>query len=366
MTDQDYMKIALQLAKKGCGFVNPNPMVGAVIVKEGRIIGRGYHQYYGGLHAERNAIADCKEPLQGSVLYVTLEPCCHQGKTPPCTEAIIKSGIRRVVVGVKDTNPAVAGKGLSQLKEAGIEVEEGVMQKECSRLNEVFSHYVAAGTPYVVMKYAMTMDGKIAAYTGKSKWITGETARMWVQEDRHRYMAIMVGAGTVLQDDPMLTSRITQPRNPIRVICDTHLRTPETANVIKTAGEIPTILATCCQDERRHKEYLSAGCEVLILQEKNGRPDLNDLMKALGERGIDSILLEGGSTLNWSALECGIVHKLQTYIAPKLFGGQQAKSPIAGVGVVTPDQAYRLRDTQIIRLGEDILIESEVVSCLPE
>ena len=164
----------------------------------------------------------------------------------------------------------------------------------------------------------------------------------------------------------MLISRIPKPRNPIRVICDTHLRTPMTAKVVKTAGEVPTILATCCQDEQRHKAYLSAGCEVLVLKEKNDRPDLNDLMKTLGERGIDSILLEGGGTLNWSALECGTVHKLQTYIAPKLLGGQQAKSPIAGVGVAAPDQAYRLRETQITRLGEDILIESEVVSCLPE
>lgn len=243
MRDQDYMMRAIELAKQGTGWTNPNPLVGAVIVKEGHIIGEGYHRRYGELHAERNAIAALKEPAEGATMYVTLEPCCHYGKTPPCTEAILENGIRRVVIGSADPNPKVAGKGTKMLREAGVLVEEGFMREECDRLNPIFFHYITTRTPYVVMKYAMTADGKIATKTGASKWITGEPARLEVQRLRHRCMGIMAGIGTVLADDPMLNVRIPEGRSPVRIICDSRLRIPADSRICQTAKEYPTIVA---------------------------------------------------------------------------------------------------------------------------
>lgn len=360
MTDSEYMHEALRLAEKGMGFVNPNPMVGAVIVKDGRIIGKGWHRQYGGLHAERNAFADCTEDCTGASLYVTLEPCCHHGKTPPCTEAVIEHGIGRVIIGSADPNPLVAGKGVKILREHGIEVTEGVLKEECDSLNEIFMHYITANTPFVTMKYAMTMDGKIACYTGESKWITGEAARRQVQLDRLRHSAIMVGVGTVIADDPMLTCRTENGRNPVRIICDTHLRIPEECNIVKTAKEIPTIIAVCDAEPKKTERLAGAGCEILTVGEADGHTDLRQLMKIAVERKIDSILIEGGGELNWSALQAGIVSKVQTYIAPKLFGGAAAKSPLSGQGVPSPDKAFMLTDSRVRRLGEDFLIESRV------
>ncbi len=360
MTDIEFMQLAVGLARKGCGWVNPNPMVGAVIVKDNRIIGQGYHQKYGTLHAERNAIASCETSPKGATLYVTLEPCCHYGKTPPCTEAIIESGIRRVVIGSSDPNPLVAGKGVKFLRSQGIEVTEHLLKEECDALNKSFFHYIQTGTPYVVMKYAMTLDGKIATRTGKSRWITGEAARRRVHEDRHRYSAIMAGIGTVLTDDPLLTCRIENGRNPLRIVCDTNLRTPLQARIVKSTNLAGTLLATAVADPQKHRPYLEAGCDVTVLPVKDGHIDLNCLMRALGERSIDSILLEGGGTLNWSALQSGIVNKVEAYISPKLFGGN-GKTPVAGLGVDLPDEAFRLSWSAITPVGEDILLESEVL-----
>lgn len=360
MSDQEYMELALKLAEKGEGWTAPNPMVGAVIVKDGRIIGQGWHERYGELHAERNALKACTEPPEGGTIYVTLEPCCHHGKQPPCVDAILSSGIRRVVVGSADPNPLVSGKGMQILRENGVEVTEHVLQKECDRLNEIFFHYIRTGRPFVTMKYAMTMDGKIAAYTGASKWITGEKSRAYVQRQRHRHTAIMVGAGTVLADDPLLTCRMKDGKNPIRVICDSSLCTPTDAQVVVTAAQVPTILATCCKDQEKHKTYEALGCRVLVAGEAGGRVELPKLMEMLGQEQIDSILLEGGGTLNWSALKSGIVQKVQAYIAPKLFGGQSAKTPVEGTGVPCPEDAVFLKDSRIICLGEDFLIEGEV------
>ncbi len=363
MKDQDYMKRALLLAEKGIGAVDPNPLVGAVIVKDGRIIGEGWHKRYGGPHAERNAIEACTATAQGAVLYVTLEPCCHYGKTPPCTEAIIESGIRRVVVGAADPNPLVAGKGIRMLREHGILVEEGVLEKECEEINRVFFHYIKTGRPYVVMKYAMTMDGKTAAVSGKSKWITGELARDHVQKDRNRYFSIMTGIGTVLADDPHLTCRCPGGRNPVRIICDTSLKIPMESKIIKTAESVSTIIATGCQDEKLLKPYKEAGCQVYTVPIKCGHIDLKELMAMLGKAGIDSVFLEGGSTLNWSALKSGIVNRVQAYVAPKIFGGKEAASPVGGAGAEYPEQALRLGKPSITWLGEDILLESEVIPC---
>ena len=360
MTDTDYMRMALELAKRGMGWTSPNPMVGAVIVKDGRIIGQGWHARYGELHAERSALNSCTESPAGAHMYVTLEPCCHHGRQPPCTQAILQAGITRVVTGSNDPNPLVAGKGIDLLRRSGVAVETGVLKEECDALNQVFFHYIQTGRPYVVMKYAMTMDGKIATRTGASRWVTGEEARYRVHQDRHRYRSILAGVGTVLADDPLLTCRMDGGRNPLRVICDTHLRTPLDSRIVATARQVPTILATSCSQPERRAPYEAAGCQVWVLPQRDGHVDLSALMEQLGAEQIDSVLLEGGGTLNWSALAQGIVQKVQAYVAPKLFGGQAAKSPVEGLGVETPAQAVQLVHTTVTPLGCDLLLESEV------
>lgn len=367
MNDENYMQLALDLAQKGIGKVNPNPMVGAIIVKNNEIIGQGFHEQYGGLHAERNALANCISTPTGATMYVTLEPCCHYGKTPPCTDAIIKSNIAKVIIGTLDPNQKVAGQGIAILKSAGIEVIVGVLEEKCNAINEVFFHYITKKTPFVVMKYAMTMDGKIATTIGQSKWITGDLARQRVHQDRNRYSAIMVGIGTVLTDNPLLTCRINHGRNPIRIVCDSKLRTPLDCNIVTTANEIRTILATTSTDKNAHQPYLDKGCKILVIPKKDEQVDLQRLMKKLGVMGIDCILLEGGSTLNFSALQSGIVNKVQSYIAPKLFGGSCAKTPIGGKGFTEISKAVKLKNSILTRTGEDFLIESEVdCSCLQE
>ena len=374
MTDQNYMLQAIQLAKQGEGWTNPNPMVGAVIVKNGRIIGKGYHKKCGELHAERNAIASLTESAEGATIYVTLEPCCHYGKTPPCTEAIIEQKIKRVVIGSRDPNPKVSGKGIKMLQEAGIEVIEDFMRKECDRLNPVFFHYITTKTPYVVMKYAMTLDGKIATKTGASKWITGEAARAEVQHMRHRYMGIMAGIGTVLADDPMLNVRVEGWKSPIRILCDSGLRIPLDGQIVKSAGKYRTIVAYSDSEntEAKRKRLHEMGVETICCPDENNQVDLKKLMKYLGEEGIDSILLEGGGTLNDSALRAGIVQEVQAFIAPKLFGGMNSKTPVEGTGVRFPSEAVKLKCTDICQIGEDIRITCQVCgkeqeeSCLQE
>ncbi len=374
MTDQNYMLQAIQLAKQGEGWTNPNPMVGAVIVKNGRIIGKGYHKKCGELHAERNAIASLTESAEGATIYVTLEPCCHYGKTPPCTEAIIEQKIKRVVIGSRDPNPKVSGKGIKMLQEAGIEVIEDFMREECDRLNPVFFHYITMKTPYVVMKYAMTLDGKIATKTGASKWITGEAARAEVQHMRHRYMGIMAGIGTVLADDPMLNVRVEGWKSPIRILCDSGLRIPLDGQIVKSAGKYRTIVAYADSEntEAKRKRLHEMGVETICCPDENNQVDLKKLMRYLGEEGIDSILLEGGGTLNDSALRAGIVQEVQAFIAPKLFGGMNSKTPVEGIGVRFPSEAVKLKCTDICQIGEDIRITCQVCgkeqeeSCLQE
>lgn len=366
MAEEKYMRLAIQLAQKGCGRVNPNPMVGAVIVKNGRIIGQGYHTRYGQLHAEREALKACTESPRGADMYVTLEPCCHHGKQPPCTDALIEAGIGHVIVGSADPNPLVAGKGVEILKDHGISVTEGFLKEECDSVNTVFFHFIRTGLPYVVMKYAMTMDGKIATYTGASRWITGEAARKRVHEDRNRYAAIMAGIGTVIKDDPMLNCRLPDGKDPVRVICDTDLRIPATSKIVTTARECRTIIATASEDKALWEPLEKAGCEILKVGKKDGHTDLAGLMRELGKLKIDSVLLEGGGTLNWSALKAGIVNKVQAYMAPKLFGGTEAPSPIGGMGTDIPDNAVMLSSPTVTVLGDDILMESEVLTCLRE
>ena len=357
MDDIYYMKLALDLAKKGEGKTTPNPMVGAVIVKDGKIIGKGYHTKLGAPHAEREAFASLTETAKGATLYVTLEPCCHYGKTPPCTEAIIEHQIKRVVVATKDPNPLVSGKGLQILSNHGIEVTTGVLEQEALELNHIFFHYITKKLPYVVMKYAMSADGKIACYTGNSQWITSEEARYHVHKLRNRYRAIMVGIGTVLADNPLLTCRIENGSNPIRVVCDSSLRIPYDCNIMKTAAQIPTYIA--CHTDNLEKKLLleSMGAKIIDTPEKNGTLDLEWLLTKLGSLNIDSILVEGGGTLNESLLKTKLVNALMVYIAPKIIGGSQSKTPVEGLGVPSPDEAYEFHLKQIETIGKDILLE---------
>ena len=374
MTNQDYMKRALELAKKAMGYTSPNPMVGCVVVKDGRIVTEGYHERCGEYHAERNALTKCSEDLTGATMYVTLEPCCHQGKTPPCTDIILERGIGKVYVGSMDPNPKVAGKGVQMLREAGVTVVEDFMREECDQLNPVFFHYITMKTPYVVMKYAMTLDGKIATKTGASKWITGEAARKEVQHMRHQYMGIMAGIGTVLADDPMLNVRVEGWKSPVRIVCDSKLRIPPDSQIVKSAEKYRTIVAYADQKntEEKIKILHTMGVETIYCPDEKDQIDLKKLMTDLGNRGIDSILLEGGGTLNDSALRAGIVKEVQAFVAPKLFGGVAGKTPVEGIGVEFPSEAVELKYTDICQIGEDIRIRCQVCekkqeeSCLQE
>lgn len=357
MKDSTYMKLALELAKKGLGKTAPNPMVGAVIVKDGQIIGQGYHKQYGALHAERDAFASLTQPAEDATLYVTLEPCCHYGKTPPCTDAILEHRIKRVVVATLDPNPLVAGKGIQILKKHGIEVTIGVLEQEALQLNHVFFHYITKKLPYLVMKYAMSADGKIATHTGASKWITSKEARKHVHILRNQYKGIMVGIGTVLADDPMLTCRIPDGCNPVRIICDTNCRIPVGSNLLKTAKDIPTYIAYHSIPEEKKQAIEQTGAFLLEVPLCKDHLDLNVLLKKLGELGIDSILVEGGGTLNESLLQTGLVNALKVYLAPKIIGGANSKSPVEGMGVDTPDEAYPFTLTGTTMLGTDILLE---------
>lgn len=356
MTDIDYMKRAIQLAKKGQGFTNPNPMVGAVIVKDGRIIGEGYHKKYKELHAERNAIASLKEDAKGSTMYVTLEPCCHYGKTPPCTEAIIENGISKVVIGSRDPNPLVAGKGVKILKEHGIEVVCDFLKEECDKLNPVFFHYIITKKPYVTMKYAMTCDGKIATKNNDSKWITGENSRNEVHKMRHNNMGIVAGIGTVLADNPMLNVRIEGLKSPIRIICDSNLRIPMESEIVKTANKYKTIIAYVNGDSDKINALEKEGFILQKFSSKDGKVDLNELMQYLGEQNIDSIFVEGGANLNDSFMREGLVNRLEVFVAPKVFGGADARSPIEGMGVDFVSEAKEFSLENVRRIDEDILL----------
>ena len=364
MPEEKYMRRAIELAKKGSGRVNPNPLVGAVIVKDGQILGEGYHECYGSLHAERNAIAHAKalgNDIEGSTIYVTLEPCSHFGKQPPCALALIEEKVARVVVGSDDPNPLVSGRGYKMLREKGIEVITHFLKEECDAINDVFFHFITSKTPYIAMKYAMTMDGKIACYTGDSKWVTGEESRAFVQKLRNHYMGIMVGIGTVLADDPILNCRLENGRDPVRIICDDHLRIPLESKLAASAKDQPLIVACLplADDQLAKRDQLEAlGVEVLpIAAGDNGCLDLGFLMQELGKKKIDGILLEGGGTLNESALEAGIVDKVYCFMAAKIFGGKDAKTPVEGQGKALAADAWTFELTGQRFFGGDIMLE---------
>lgn len=357
--DERYMEQALNLAQKGAGWVAPNPMVGAILVKGDRIIGSGYHQKYGGPHAEVNAIACATEDVQGATMYVTLEPCCHDGKTPPCADLIVEKKLAKVVVGSLDPNPLVAGKGVQKLKEAGIEVVCGVLQEQCDYVNRIFRHYITTKQPYVVMKTAMTLDGKIATVTGESQWISGEQSRKEVHLLRHAYTGIMVGINTIIHDNARLTCRMEGGKNPTRIVVDSCLRISLMSNVLKDQEDNQTILATTSQASPLATNKLTMfGSKVVFCNKKDDRVDLQDLMNRLGAMGIDSILLEGGATVNDAALKAGIVQEVITYISPKIVGGANAPTPVGGTGVANLADAYKLTTMQVTQVGEDIKINA--------
>lgn len=362
--DIQYMRRALELARLGLGRTSPNPAVGAVIVRDGRVVGEGYHQKAGTPHAEIHALRAAGEAARGATLYVTLEPCCHYGRTPPCTEAIKGAGIRRVVAAMADPNPKVAGGGFQDLRRAGIEVETGLLEDEARRLNEAFIKYITTGRPWVTMKVAMTLDGKIATRTGASRWITGPESRLKAHELRDTHDAVLVGIGTVLADDPALTTRLpgNRGRDPVRVILDSRLRIPLTAKVLHLPSSAPTLVATTAAAPAEVRERLQAmGVEVLIFPEEDGRVAWEPLLAELAGRQLTSILVEGGAGVNASALACGVVDKVVTFIAPKIFGGLAAPGPVGGEGVATPGEAWQLEGMEATPCGDDVMLSAYLV-----
>lgn len=354
-----YMERAIELARKGTGRTHPNPLVGAVIVKNGRIIGEGYHAKYGELHAERHALSRCAESPYGADIYVTLEPCCHHGKQPPCTDALIEAGIKRVFVGSYDPNPLVSGKSKEILQNAGIEVTYEVMREECDRLNPFFFYYMTNNMPYVICKYAMSADGKIACKNGSSKWVTGVAARARVQETRKAVSAVMVGIGTVLADDPSLLCRCEDPVHPVRVVCDTHLRMPLECELVRSADIAPVVVMTCSNNEEKAAALTGKGVKVCRITEKNGHTDILEVMRKLAEIGLTSVLVEGGAELHASIFREKLVCEVQAYIAPKIVGGD-GLSPVGELGLEDMMNAIPLSYVKTELLGNDILITYSV------
>ncbi|WP_123054961.1 bifunctional diaminohydroxyphosphoribosylaminopyrimidine deaminase/5-amino-6-(5-phosphoribosylamino)uracil reductase RibD [Clostridium sp. JN-1] len=353
------MKIALKLAKCGGEKVSPNPLVGAVIVKDGKIIGQGYHKLYGGPHAEVYALEEAGDNAKGAVIYVTLEPCSHYGKTPPCAEALVKAGIKKAVIAVSDPNPMVSGKGIEILKKNGIEVELGVLENEAKDINKIFLKYITTKLPFVILKWAMTLDGKIAASTGESKWITSEESRYYVHKIRNRVMGIMTGINTIIMDNPLMTTRLKDGgKSPKAIILDSKLRIPLDAKILDTVSDREVIIACTKNIDNDKKVKLEQrGIKFIITPEdENGRVDLKYLIRELGNRGIDSILLECGSNLNFSAIYSGVVDEVICFIAPKIFGGDKAKTPVGGIGFENISEAQLLKNMEIQKIGEDFMI----------
>lgn len=361
--DNFYMKRALDLALKGMGKTSPNPLVGAVIVKADKIIGEGYHEYYGGAHAEVNAIKNSTESVEGATMYVTLEPCSHYGKTPPCANLLVEKKLSRVVVAMLDPNPLVAGRGVEILKNNGIEVSVGLLGWEAKKTNEIFIKYITTKRPFVILKTAMSLDGKIATKTGESKWITNAISREYVHELRNKVSGIMVGVNTVIMDDPSLTTRLKKGgTDATRIIVDSSLRIPLTAKILNVDSHKKTLIATT---EKAHIEKINKlkefkNVEVILTPSKNGKVDLNYLFNFLGNNGIDSVLVEGGANLNFSMIQEGLVDKVISFIAPKLIGGEHSKTPIGGEGFEKLSDAVLLHNMNIKTYGEDIMIEAYV------
>lgn len=360
ISDDVWMGRALRLAARGRGWTSPNPMVGTVVVKRGRIVGEGYHHEVGGPHAEVWALEAAGANARGATVYVSLEPCCHHGRTPPCTRALIAAGVKRVVAASLDPDRRVSGQGVRQLRDAGIEVDVGVREAEARRLNEGFFKRVTTGLPFVSLKAAMSLDGKIATAGGESQWITGEPARKLAHRLRAEHDAVMVGVETALADDPQLTVRTARGRSPLRVVVDSRARTPATARLLAAGERRPVIAVTEAAPEvsRRHLE--AAGAAVWVSPAVNGRVDLCWLLRRLAEKGVNSVLVEGGGTFAAGALAAGVVDRVYFFVAPLILGGAGALTPVEGEGARRLAAAWRVQSMRVRRVGEDLLITGEV------
>lgn len=356
--DERFMKMALELARQAKGQTSPNPLVGAVVVQNGQVVGMGAHLKAGEPHAEVHALRMAGDHARGATLYVTLEPCSHHGKTPPCAEAVVAASIARVVIAVRDPNPLVAGRGIGLLRAAGVDVTVGVCEQEALRLNEVFFHYIQTKRPFVTVKTASTLDGKIATAAGHSRWVTGEAARREVHELRRTHDAILVGVGTVLADDPKLTARVrgeVYGRQPVRVILDSRLRTPLTARVVQDMAAPTWIISTSEAPEEKRGAFAQAkGVTLLTL---DAPLSVDEVLKQLGERGITSLLVEGGAEVNGSFLRAKAIQKVISYVSLKLVGGVQAPTPFGGAGFATMDEAVMLTELSVEQVdGQDVRI----------
>jgi diaminohydroxyphosphoribosylaminopyrimidine deaminase/5-amino-6-(5-phosphoribosylamino)uracil reductase len=354
-----FMNLAYELARKGRGETSPNPNVGAVVVKAGRVIGRGYHKKAGAPHAEILALEDAGSKAKGAVLYVTLEPCAHFGRTPPCVDTIIKSGIKKAIVGMVDPNPLTNGRGIAKMREYGITVRVGFLEDKLRKLNEVFIKYVTRKIPFVTVKIAQSLDGKIATKTGDSKWITSDKSRAYAHRMRADFDAIMVGVNTVLRDNPKLDAWFAK-KHPIKIVTDSHLSTPENAAIF--SGNSPVIIATIpavAGQETDNRNILSQKAKILEVKEKSGEVNLNDMMKKLGAMEITSIIVEGGGTLIGSLFDEGLVDRVLFFISPKIIGGKESLSSVMGRGISRIDSAIKIRNVALRHLGEDILIEGD-------
>ncbi len=359
--DEKYMRLAMQLAGNAIGRTSPNPLVGAVIVKDNRVVGCGWHRKAGTPHAEVHALNQAGELAQGADVYVTLEPCAHYGKTPPCSKALVEAKVKNVYGGLLDVNPKVAGKGFKILEDAGIHVEYGFLQDELRKQNEVFFKWIEHKKPFIVLKAAMTLDGKIATATGQSKWITNETSRAYGYKLRDIYDGIMVGINTVIEDNPMLTARVDGGKNPIRIVVDSSLKIDINANVVQDKSAKTIIATTDKANKDKILKLQAQDVDVIVVdKDKNDKVDIEKLLDILGQQNICSILVEGGATLSGSFVAKKLVDKVYFFIAPKIIGGKEAKTPVAGTGILNLQEALALKDIQIEKLEEDILIIGRV------
>ena len=353
------MKLALRLAAKGAGWVSPNPMVGAVLVKDGRIVGRGFHRRVGAAHAEVEALRQAGAAAQGADLYVTLEPCNHQGRTPPCTQAILAAGVARVIIASRDPNPQVTGGGAEYLESKGVKVEAGLLAAEARRLNAAWFHWTDTGRPWVIAKAACSLDGKIATATGETQWLTGEAARAYGHRLRHRVDAILVGIDTVLADDPQLTTRLPRGRgqDPIRLVLDSRLRLPLTARLLHLDSPAPTWVAcTNAAPKEKIRALKDLGAEVLVFPPEAGRVPLKPLLELLGRQQVQSLLVEGGAEVLGAFFDQGLVNQFYFFFAPKILGGREAPGVLGGQGVTHLKDVHQARDLAIRRIEQDILI----------
>lgn len=356
MSDADWMRWALELARRGRGFVEPNPLVGAVVVRDGARIGEGWHQAFGGPHAEIHALEMAGLLARGATLYVTLEPCCHWGKTPPCVDAVIRSGVKRVVAAMADPFPAVAGGGMRKLRDAGIDVTLGVLEADARSLNAPYLTLVTKDRPFVHAKWAMTLDGKIATRSGHSKWISGEKSRQIVHQLRGRMDAIVVGAGTVRADDPLLTARPPGPRSALRIIVSSKGLLPAGCQLLQTAREVPVMMAGSAIAEDQRASLASAGCEVLSID------SIGKLLTELGRRRFTNVLVEGGAGLLGAFRDAGLIDEVHVFVAPILVGGSAAVSPMAGTGADMIGNGLHLGSLSVERIGDDLYINGRTAS----